>query len=156
MNQFQNQFQLTAHGHTFDVDAFLATSTLRPDYTWRRGDPLLYSCGESKYETSGVVLMLGDGRAVPFLDQERIAIGYLESHRDELRALANFPGVEWFILGLQYHIEIDPGTLGFCMGPSARLMWHALDIGVRPTYYVSLERCPAWEGEDDTADDPPW
>jgi hypothetical protein len=135
-----NDFRLFAHGDLFDVDAFLASTTLRPDYVWRRGDQRRYSCVESKHPTSGVELLLGDGRVVPFSEQEEIAIDYLKAHRDELRALASFPGVETFILALHYRIEIDVGTTGFCLGPSALLMWHALDIGIRPNYYVWIER----------------
>ncbi len=136
-----NQYQLFAHGDGFDVDAYLAISTLRLDYVWRRGDPLRYSCDiESKSPTSGVEIVLGDGQTVPFLNQEGIAIDYIKAHRDELRELANFPGVETFILGLQYHIESDESLIAFCMGPSPLLMWHCLDVGVSPTYYVTLAR----------------
>ncbi len=46
-----NQFGLFAHGESFDVDAFLASSTLRPDYVWRRGDPRQYSCVDSSRST---------------------------------------------------------------------------------------------------------
>jgi hypothetical protein len=38
------------------------------------------------------------------------------------------------------------------MGPSAQLMWHALDIGISPVFYVWLGRRREWEGED--GDDP--
>src|SRR5262249_49464062 len=124
-----NEFHLFAHGEAFDVDAFLQASTLRPDYVWRRGDQRRYACVESRHETSGVEFVLGNGLVVPFPEQEQIAIAYLKAHRDELRALAQFPGVETFILGLQYVCELDESIVGFCMGPSAILMWHALDIG---------------------------
>lgn len=55
-----------------------------------------------------------------------------------------------FILGLQYHIVLEAGTIGFCMGPSALLMWHCLDIGISPNFYVSLDREREWGGEKDT------
>jgi hypothetical protein len=35
------------------------------------------------------------------------------------------------------------------MGPSALLMWHCLDIGISPTYYVSLDREREWAAEQD-------
>jgi hypothetical protein len=135
-----NHFTLFAHGQSFDVDAFLNATTLRFDEVWRRGDQPRYSCIESPYKTSGVEVVLGDGRTIPFLEQDGVAIEYLEAHRNELRAVAKFPGVETFILGLQYHVRLEEGLTGFCMGPSPRLMWHALDIGVRPTYYVTFDR----------------
>ena len=137
-----NHLTLFAHGESFDVDAFLASTTLQLDYIWRRGDQLRYSCVESRYETSGVEIILGDGTAIPFLKQDGIAIKYIKAHEDELRALAKSSGVETFILGLQYHLKLDDGLTGFCMGPSPLLMWHALDVGVWLTYYVTLDRRP--------------
>ena len=96
-----NNFTLFAHGDEFDVDAFLASTTLRPDYVWWRGDQRRYACVESKHPTSGIEFVLGDGRTLPLSEQERIAIAYLKEHRDQLRALAQFPGAACFILGIQ-------------------------------------------------------
>lgn len=141
-----NEFRLFAHGETFDVDAFLASTTLRPDYVWRRGDPRRYSCVESRHTTSGVEFVLGDGLTVPFLEQEGIAVAYLKARRDELRALARFPGTDTFILGLQYRATFESNVVGFALGPSAWLMWHCLDVGVTPTYHVTLDRPPEPDG----------
>jgi hypothetical protein len=144
-----NEFRLFAHGETFDVDAFLAATKLRPDHVWRRGDQRrYYTCIDSPHPTSGVEFVLGDGMTVPFLEQEGIAIEYLKAHREELRALAQFPGAETFILGLQYHTGLEDGVVAFSMGPSPLLMWHALDVGVRLNYYVTLDRRREWEAED--------
>ncbi len=142
-----NEFRVFAHGETFDVDAFLASTTLRPDYVWRRGDRRRY-CG-GQYPTSGVEFVLGDGLTVPLSDQEDIAIAYLKAHHDELRALAQFPGVETFILRLQYHWKLEEGVVGFALGPTAERMWHALDTGVWPVYFVTLDRRREWEPEGD-------
>jgi hypothetical protein len=143
-----NEFRLFAHGETFDVDAFLASTTLRPDHVWRRGDLRPCSCVESRHPTSGVEFVLGDGLKVPFLQQEGIAIAYLKAHRDELRALGRFPGADTFILGLQYHMELKENVIGFSLGPSATLMRYCLEIGVRPVYYVALDRRHEWEFAD--------
>lgn len=133
-----NEFQLFAHGEAFDVDAFLASTTLRPDFVWRRGDQRQYACVESRHPTSGVAFVLGDGLTVPFFEQENIALAYLKAHRDELQELARYPGVDTFILGLQYMFEND--VMGFCVGPSTQLMRHCLDVGCEPTYYVALAK----------------
>src|SRR5262249_35754715 len=109
-----NEFRLLAHGASFDVDAYLTTTTLRIDSVWRRGDLSPHSCVENRYQTSGVEIALGDGRVVPLPEQEKIAIEYLKSHRDELRALARYPGVEAFVLSLQYYCEFDLDVTGFC------------------------------------------
>jgi hypothetical protein len=144
-----NEFRLFAHGDAFDVDAFLASTTLRPDYIWRRGDQRRYACIESSHPTSGIELVLGDGRKIPLFEQQKIAIEYLSANREALQALAAYPGVTAFILGLQYYIQLDPSTVGLCMGPSPWLMWHCLDIGVWPTFYVSLDRRHEWESDQD-------
>src|SRR5262245_24986143 len=84
-----NDFHVIAHGEEFDVDAFLATTTLRPSFVWR-GD-LRSACFESRHETSGIELSLGDGLSIPLCEQEKIAIAYLQEHRVELVALGEFP-----------------------------------------------------------------
>jgi len=135
-----NEFKLFAHGDNFDVDAFLAATTLKADDVWRRGDQRRNACVESKHEASGVEFVLGDGCALSLLDQENVAIDYLKAHRDELKALAIFPGVQTFILGLHYVYKLNLSMLGFCIGPSPSLMWLCLDIGIDPDYYVTFDR----------------
>ena len=144
----QNQFCIFAHGCTFDVDAFLGTTTLRPDYVWRRGDQRRYACVESRHPTSGVEFVLGDGRRVSPLEQEQIAISYIQANRDQLSALGQFAGVEAFILGIQYICELDEGLSGFCIGPSRLLMQQALEVGIEPHYYVGLNRRNESESTD--------
>ncbi len=58
----------------------------------------------------------------------------------KLMTRAGSPPVETFILGLQYVCEPTDSIVGFCLGPSAVLMRHALDVGVLPNYYVTLEQ----------------
>jgi hypothetical protein len=53
-DRFSERFHIFAHSETFDVDAFLATSTLRLDYIWPR----------APRETSGIEIFLGDGREI--------------------------------------------------------------------------------------------
>lgn len=143
-----NEFRLFAHGEAFDVDAFLASTALRPNYVWRRGDQRSFSCVESHHPTSGVQFVLGDGLTVTFEEQECIAIAYLKVHREELRALARLPGVDTFVLGLQYRAAFESNVIGFCLRPSAQLMWHCLDVGCEPIYYVTLDRLREPEVED--------
>jgi hypothetical protein len=143
-----NEFRLFAHGVDFDPDAYMASTPLKFDGAWRKGES-----GHDHPKSSGVFKVLGDGRKVPLFEQEEIAIEFLSANREALKSLAKYPGVTTFILGLQYHIELDPATIGFCMGPSALLMWHCLDIGVSPYFYVSLDRRREWEREQDVEPD---
>ena|ERR1700722_6787438 len=87
-------------------------------------------------QQNGLELLLGDGKTTKLREQEKIAIDYMKEHREDLRFLANFPGVEALNLGLVY--RVTPNTLGVCLGPSHALMFHALDTGVSPNYYVTI------------------
>src|SRR6266700_7321800 len=111
--RFEERLHIIAHGERFDIDAFLGKSTLRPDFVWRREAPV----------TSGVEFFLGDGRAIGLRDQENLAIMYLKAHRDELRAIAKFPGVDAFILGLVYIATLDGSATGMAgLGPRSHVV----------------------------------
>jgi hypothetical protein len=69
-----------------------------------------------------------------------MAIRFIKAHRDALRELADYPGVDTFILGIHVPIDLSTGVVGFCVGPSPQLMWHALDIRIHPTWYIDLDR----------------
>jgi len=60
----------------------------------------------------------------------------MKEHRDDLRYLASFPGVEALNLGLVYRVA--ESALGVCLGPPLALMLRALDTGVRLNYYVTM------------------
>jgi hypothetical protein len=139
-----NEFRLFAHGVGFDPDSYLVSTSLKFDGVWRKGESW-----HNHPKSSGVFKVLGDGCTVPIFEQERVAIEYLSANREELKSLAQHPQVTTFILGLQYHIVLEVNTIGFCMGPSASLMWHCLDIGIRSNYYVTLDREREWAGEQD-------
>ncbi len=128
----RGHFELLAHGEEFDVDTYLKSASIDFDNVWHRR--------EGGPATSGVGRRMGDGAAIEVNEQQRIAIEYLSTHSDALRQLANFPGVTTFILGLQYNVEIDKNVRGFCVSPFASLMWHAIDVGIRPTFYVVFKR----------------
>jgi hypothetical protein len=126
-----SHFELFAHGEDFDVDAFLASTRLRFDFVWHRG--------ENCYETSGASISLGDGKVLGLFEQERIGRAFLCTHRDALRDLASYPGVDTFILGLHYQVVATGSLSGLIIGPPPRLMASCLETGVRPVYYVMLE-----------------
>ncbi len=127
--RFEERLHIIAHGERFDIDAFLGKSTLRPDFVWRREAPV----------TSGVEFFLGDGRAIGLRDQENLAIMYLKAHRDELRAIAKFPGVDAFILGLVYIAKLEDHIFGAALHWSRELMLPALDTGITPIHYIKYD-----------------
>jgi hypothetical protein len=130
---------LFAHGETFQPDTYLASAPFTFDGVWHKGES-----GRNHPKSSGVFKVLGDGRTLPLHEQERIAIDFLAANQAALKELAQFPGVTTFILGLQYHIDLKINLIGFCVTPPTRLMKYALEIGIEPTYYVTLEMRREW------------
>ena len=135
-----NEFRVFAHGELFNPDMYLKTAPIKFDGVWYKGEN-----GHVHPKSSGVYKVLGDGQKLTIFQQEEIAIDYLSVNRNALRALARHPDITTFVLGLQYHIELDESTIGFCMGPSALLMREALDIGIEITFYVTLDRRREWD-----------
>lgn len=127
--RFEERLHIFAHGEALDVDALLAKSTLHPDFVWRRKAPL----------TSGVEFVLGDGRAISLFEQENIAINYLRAHRDELRTIGAFRGVDTFILGLVYVARLEDGVTGVALDWPPELMTSALDAGITPIHYIKYD-----------------
>ena len=143
-----NHFTLFAHGDDFDVDAYLRTTKLTFDKVWRRGD--LRGCSDfiqDKHPTSGVEKALGCGWEIPIYEQDQIATDFLEANEEALKHLAQFPGVDTFILGLHRRVDLTSSVCGFCMSASPRLMYVSLRIGIDLTFYVRLERTDDEGGE---------
>jgi hypothetical protein len=128
----RGHFELFAHGESLDVDAYLKSAPLEFDHVWRRR--------EGGRPTSGVSRLLGDGAVIQLSDQQRIAAEFMSAHLDSLRNLASFAGVKYFVLGLQFNVDLTQGAKGFCLAPSEALMRQALEIGISPTFYVVLKR----------------
>jgi|SRR5580692_5487364 hypothetical protein len=126
-DRFSQRFHIFALGESFDVDAFLEKTALRPDFVW-------HQLGNGP--TNGLEFLLGNSNVSKLSEQEAIAIDYMKAHREELRGLAAFPGVDALNLALIYRVQ--PNTTGVCLGPSRALMFHALDTGVSPNYYVTI------------------
>lgn len=127
-----NFFKLFAHGRTFDVDAYAKSAPIEFDRVWH--------VGEDSFKTNGMEKSLGDGTQLTIDDQDRIASQFLEQHEDALAELSKYPGVDTFILGLHYRIDLSPNVRGWCMSLSSRLSRIALRTGVCPIFYVDLVR----------------
>ena len=143
-----NEFRVFAHGQSFNPDEYLKTAPIEFDGVWHKGEE-----GRDHPKSSGVYKVLGDGQKLTILQQQEIATKFLKDNRDALRALAQHPEITTFVLGLQYHIELDESIIGFCMSPSNLLMNHALDIGIRITFYVTLDRKQEWERDWESEED---
>ena len=130
-----NHFALFAHGPSFDPDTFLRSTPLQFDGLWRKGER-----GGSHPASSGVRKILGDGEQLPIDEQERIAIDFLVAHAPALQALVHAPGVTTRIVGVQYHVQLEDGTVGLAIQPSPLLLSYAVDAGFEVIYYVTFAR----------------
>jgi hypothetical protein len=83
---------LRAAGRDFDVDAFVAGSTLKPCRVYRRGEPRFARMPPS--EESGLNVPVSVTEFVEFPKQVAEATEFLQTQADEIRRLATFPGVE--------------------------------------------------------------
>jgi hypothetical protein len=98
------------------------------------------------------VIELGDGKSVPVSEQERIAVEFLKRYRAELAELGQQPGVTSFVVGIEFPVGIA-GVLGLCIEPSRPLMSESLATGIRPLYYVTLQRREDQDPESETTSD---
>lgn len=134
---FEDHFAISALGRDFDVDAFLAESTLTFDQIWRRAD-LLSEFAFDQGFVSGVSKVLGDGFETAFYDQQRIAGQFIAEHFDALKHLGKFDGVEMFTLTV--HTVVDQPAAAVVLDWFPSLLGPALELGLRLAFYVDLPR----------------
>jgi hypothetical protein len=85
---------LRAHGLTFDVDAFLKESSLTPLTVFHQGEPRAPGSnpGGRLIQHSGMNVAVSTGEFSELRRQIEDAILFLETHREEMRRLREFPG----------------------------------------------------------------
>jgi hypothetical protein len=84
-------FQLFVCGRTFDVDAFLAATSLHCDRVFRCGEK--YGSGGWSRERSGFNLCLGDKSKLSLEQQAEVAARFLDDNRKVLARLKAWPGL---------------------------------------------------------------
>ncbi len=87
---------LRASGRDFDVDEFLAKSSLEPCEVWRRGQSRRKSRPPS--QTSGFNLVVSEAPGEDFRAQVKESIAFLAAYHDELARLRDVLGIEHSIL----------------------------------------------------------
>lgn len=134
---------LRAEGQSFVADAFLASSPLRPDAVYKKGDPIPARGAASSLRTwSGFALTVSRAGFDELDRQIQDAIEFLDEHEDELRRLGGFQGVESVSLGFGARLlYVAAQTEAF---PSD-LLWRAgaLDISLEITHYAIAPEAPA-------------
>ncbi len=110
-----DECSLSARGRTFDVERFLAESSLVPTKVWRRGRPIHAKSKQSFYEDSGFDLLIAKA---PKIDVENLidaTLRFVRENLDKLQLLREAPSVERmnFTISIEREIQrmscsIDP------------------------------------------------
>lgn len=86
---------LRACGENFNVDRFLAETKLKPGAIYRKGDPRLkLKPTGKKNKSSGINFEVSQAGFHQLDRQIRDAIRYLQKHKNEIKKLVKYPGVE--------------------------------------------------------------
>jgi hypothetical protein len=132
-----NQFKILAHGTDFDVDAFLAGSSLSPTTVWHKGK---CSRGHRDPTTSGFDIVLGDGETLDIYSQQNIAVNFIQKNLTDLKECADYPGMKHYMLFIQQRTEITLDVCGFCTELSRELLQLTIAAKMDAVTYVDLVR----------------
>ena len=105
---------LRAGGTDFDVDDFIAKSSLLADSLWRKGEKR-FPRSESSEEvnnSSGIRIVASEADFSALPQQIEDVIVFLRQSHEPIRALASFPGVEGAVLDFGAEIY-PPGWASF-------------------------------------------
>jgi len=111
---------LRAGGPDFDIDSFLATSSLTPCAVFRRGEPKFPEsnpkgriCERSSFNVGVSDAEFGDEK-----NQTRDALIFLEKNENEIKRLSEFTGVEGVQLDFAIYIVPDAFAQSYCFPPN--------------------------------------
>lgn len=120
---------LRAAGRNFEIDDFIAKSSLVADSFWRKGEKRFPSspCNEKKNTSSGVRVVASKADFSELPQQIEDVIVFLQQNQEPIKALASFPGVEGVVLDFGAEIH-PPGWASFTF--PAELLLLAGSVGV--------------------------
>lgn len=120
---------LRAGGTNFDVDDFIAKSSLVTDSFWRKGEKRFprSKSSEEINSTSGLRITASEADFSELSQQIEDALAFLRQNQDSIKALSSFPGVEGAVLDFGAEIY-PPGWASFTF--PAELLLLAGSVGV--------------------------
>jgi hypothetical protein len=98
---------LRVEGKTFDVDAFLADSSLEPYDVFHAGEPRKLRPERGENKDSGFKVDVSDASWEGLRAQVSDAIAFLDQHRHELERLRAAPGVEDVRLDFAIYLRMN-------------------------------------------------
>ena len=108
---------LRASGTEFNIDAFMAKTSLEVDSLWRKGEKRFIKSSNSEINrSSGVRVVASEADFSDLGEQIKDVISFLRKNLEQVKLLASFPGVEGGVL--DFGIEIyPPGLASFTFPP---------------------------------------
>lgn len=105
---------LRAGGTNFDVDDFIAKSSLMADSLWRKGEKRFprSKSSEEINDSSGIRVVASEADFSELSQQIEDVIVFLRQNQDPIKGLASFPGVEGAVLDFGAEIY-PPGWASF-------------------------------------------
>lgn len=109
---------LRAGGKNFDVDSFVAESSLAIDSLWRKGEKRFpkSTTNESINESSGIRIVASEADFSDLPQQIADVILFLRQNQQDVKALASFAGIEGAVLDFGAEIY-PPGWASFSFPP---------------------------------------
>jgi hypothetical protein len=137
---------LRAGGTDFDVNSFLASSSLTPCAVFRRGEPKFPASQPNGpiRKNSGINVGVSDAEFGDEQNQTRDALNFLEEHEHELKRLAEYPGVEVFQIDFAIEAK-DVFVQSYCFQPNLLFLIGRLGIELCVSYYPASEEEPEEE-----------
>ena len=132
-----SDFRIIAHGDGFDVDHYLSHAKLSPTRVWRKGTRSHF---EEVASTSGFEILLGDGELISVDKQEKVALDFLKTHFEDLRACGTSASMQFFLLFIHQRVQLTDDLCGFTTEVSPRLLQLAMELKIRTLTYVDLVR----------------
>jgi len=127
---------LRASGKDFDVDDFLGDGKLEPLSIWRKGERRAQSAKPN--ETSGVRFEVSAAEFSNLPAQAKDALAFLQLHREWLRKLVAFPGVERVTADFGTETK-PPHWASFAFEPSLLAALGAAGISLELSTYPVVE-----------------
>lgn len=108
---------LRASGTEFDVDAFMAKTSLEVDSLWRKGEKrFIKSINSEINRSSGIRVVASEADFSDLGEQIQDVVSFLRKNLEQVKLLASFPGAEGAVL--DFGIEIyPPGWASFTFPP---------------------------------------
>ncbi len=143
------QFYILAHGHLFDVERFLAASTLVPSLKWQVGQR---SHGMLRANTAGFIIYLAD-ETMDYQAQQAIALNFIRENEQQLQSCKTFPGMDYFLLSLHFILPLTDAMYGFATNTNLDLLTACVGVGLKPSVFVQFDRRTVETNLLDTAQD---